>query len=219
MSVLSECSYDELFDLEHIKKLLWEDDRVTGVFTGCCSSTKEGITAHIEEVLYDDSFLRDAHICGIDHYVIEEDRKLAGYNLIVTSETQLTAGYIYSAYHNLWRIEESFRVMKSQLDARPVYLQKKETITGHFLICYLSVLLLRLLQFKELKNEFSTEELMDFTRSFKAVKISDRKYINLLRSSDLINRLADKTNLPLKNYYLSLTDIKNVLNHRFRSAV
>lgn len=154
-------------------------------------------------------------VATINSAAIEEDRKLAGYNLIVTSETQLTAGYIYSAYHNLWRIEESFRVMKSQLDARPVYLQKKETITGHFLICYLSVLLLRLLQFKELKNEFSTEELMDFTRSFKAVKISDRKYINLLRSSDLINRLADKTNLPLKNYYLSLTDIKNVLNHRF----
>ena len=70
MSVLSECSYDELFDLEHIKRLLWGDDRVTGVFSGCCSSTTEGITAHIDEVLYDDSFLRDAHICGIDHYVM-----------------------------------------------------------------------------------------------------------------------------------------------------
>lgn len=154
-------------------------------------------------------------VATINTSAIEEDKKLAGYNLIVTSETYLSSEYIYSAYHNLWRIEESFKVMKSQLDARPVYLQKKETITGHFLICYLSVLLLRLLQFKELNNEFSTEEIMEFARSFKVVKISDRKYINLLRSSVLINRLAIKTSLPLKNYYLNLTDIKNVLNHRF----
>ncbi len=52
--------------------------------------------------------------------------------MIITSETQMEASEIYAAYHNLWRIEESFRVMKSQLDARPVYMQKQETLTGHF---------------------------------------------------------------------------------------
>ena len=67
---------------------------------------------------------------------IENARKLAGYNLMVTSELSMSAEEIYAAYHNLWRIEESFRIMKSQLDARPVYLQKEDTITGHFLICY-----------------------------------------------------------------------------------
>ena len=61
-------------------------------------------------------------------------------------------------YHNLWRIEESFRIMKSQLDARPVYLQKEDTITGHFLICYLSVVLTRLLQIYALKDKYGTEE-------------------------------------------------------------
>ena len=55
--------------------------------------------------------------------------ELAGYNLMVTSETNMSASEIYAAYHNLWRIEESFRIMKSQLDARPIYLQKEETIT------------------------------------------------------------------------------------------
>ena len=71
-----------------------------------------------------------------------------------------------NAYHNLWRIEESFRIMKSQLDARPVYLQKQDTIVGHFLICYLAVLLTRLLQFKILKNGYSSEELFEFVRDF-----------------------------------------------------
>ena len=41
------------------------------------------------------------------------------------------------SYHKLWRIEESFKIIKSDLDARPVFLQKENTIKGHFLICYL----------------------------------------------------------------------------------
>ena len=79
---------------------------------------------------------------------IENDKKLAGYNMIVTSEINMADSEIYAACHNLWRIEESFKIMKSQLDSRPVFLQKEDTITGHFLICYLSVLLVRLLQIK-----------------------------------------------------------------------
>lgn len=63
---------------------------------------------------------------------IEKARKMAGYNLLVTSETGMTDSEIYAAYHNLWRIEESFRIMKSQLDARPVYLQKKKRSQATF---------------------------------------------------------------------------------------
>lgn len=80
--------------------------------------------------------------------LIKKSLELAGYNMLVTSEISMNDKAVYDAYHNLWRIEESFRIMKSQLDARPVYLQKQDTITGHFLICYLAVLLTRLLQFK-----------------------------------------------------------------------
>lgn len=57
---------------------------------------------------------------------IENARRFAGYNMIVTSEIHMAASKVYAAYHNLWRIEESFRVMKSQLDARPVYLQNRK---------------------------------------------------------------------------------------------
>ena len=59
----------------------------------------------------------------INYDVIDRERSLAGYNMIVTSETMMDEKNIYSTYHNLWRIEESFRVMKTDLDARPVYLQ------------------------------------------------------------------------------------------------
>jgi len=96
---------------------------------------------------------------------------MAGYNLLVTSEIKMRADDIYNTYHNLWRIEESFKVMKTYLDARPVYLQKTASIHGHFLICYLAVLLIRLLQFKVLKNKYCTEKLIKFIREFRIVKL------------------------------------------------
>ncbi len=151
----------------------------------------------------------------INEKAIENAKKLAGYNMIVTSEIRMTASEIYAAYHNLWRIEESFRIMKSQLDARPVFMQKQETITGHFLICYLSVLLTRLFQIHVLKDEYGTEEIFDFIRDFRVVKISDRKYINLTRSSSFIKDLTAQTDLPLTSYFLGNEDINKMLSHRF----
>lgn len=146
---------------------------------------------------------------------INKSLKLAGYNLLVSSETRMRAAEIYSAYHNLWRIEESFRIMKSQLDARPVYLHKEDTITGHFLICYLAVLLTRLLQFKILKNEYCSEDLFDFIHDFRVARISDRKYINLTKATIFIKELASLTGLPLTSYFLNDGEIKKMLSHRF----
>lgn len=151
----------------------------------------------------------------INEKAIESAKKMAGYNMIITSEIKMNAREVYAAYHNLWRIEESFRIMKSQLDARPVYLQKKETITGHFLICYLAVLLTRLLQIHILKDDYGSEELFDFMRDFRVAKISDRKYINLTRSTSFIKDFSQRTGLPLTSYFLGNEDINKVLSHRF----
>lgn len=147
--------------------------------------------------------------------LIQKSLELAGYNMLVTSEISMDGKDIYTGYHNLWRIEESFRVMKSQLDARPVYLQKEDTIIGHFLICYLAVLLTRLLQFKILQNNYCTEDLFEFIRDFRVAKISDRKYINLSRGTTFIKEFATLCNLPLTSYFLSESDIKKMLSHRF----
>lgn len=154
-------------------------------------------------------------IVTINEKAVRKAKALAGYNLLVTSEVRMADRKVYSTYHNLWRIEESFRIMKSQLDARPVYLQKEETITGHFLICYLAVLLTRLLQFKILGNRHCSEDILGFMKQFKVVKVSDRKYINLTRSSPFIHEFSDVTSLPLTSYFLSEGDLKKMLSHRF----
>lgn len=153
---------------------------------------------------------------SINQNKIDEDLKLAGYNLLVTSEINMSEKDIYDTYHNLWRIEESFRVMKSDLDARPVYLQKENTIKGHFLICYLSVLLLRLFQFKVLNNKYGTPEIIRFTRNFKFIEASP-KYINISKSSSLIKDLSKLLDLPLTHYYLTERDFNKIKNFKFNN--
>lgn len=152
---------------------------------------------------------------SINQEAIKSDLMLAGFNLLVTSEIKMKANEIYGTYHNLWRIEESFKMMKSYLDARPVFLQKIASIHGHFLICYLSVLLLRLLQFKVFNNKYCTEQLIDFIRDFRAVKLERNKYVNITSSSDFVKDLAAELKLPITNYFLKESQIKKMLDHKF----
>lgn len=151
---------------------------------------------------------------SINRDAIDKDLELAGFNLLVTSETKMKADDIYSTYHNLWRIEESFKAMKSYLDARPVFLQKIASIHGHFLICYLSVFLLRLLQFKVLENKYCTEELIKFIKEFRVVKLEHNKYVNITSSSEFIKGLAIELGLPITNYFLNESQIKKMLNYK-----
>ena len=163
-------------------------------------------------VLFTDKSGKKAQVT-IDEDAIDRDLKLAGYNLLVTSETRMRDQDIYETYHNLWRIEESFKIMKSDLDARPAFCQKEETIKGHFLICYLTVLLERILQFKILENTYGTSEIFEFVRDFRVTK-AETKYINTARSSEIICGLAEKFGLPLTNYFLTETQIRSILKQK-----
>lgn len=150
----------------------------------------------------------------VNQEAIDKDLRFAGYNLLVTSEIDMSDADMYNTYHNLWRIEESFKIMKSDLDARPVFLQKEETIKGHFLICYLTVLIERIFQFKVLEDKYSTNEIFKFIKNFKVTK-AETKYINTTTSSNFINELSDMLSLPLTNYFLTENQIKSILNYKF----
>lgn len=150
---------------------------------------------------------------SINQDAIDKDLKFAGYNLLVTSEVEMKDTDIYHTYHNLWRIEESFKIMKSDLDARPVFLQREDTIKGHFLICYLTVLLERLFQFKVLGNEYSTSDIFQFIKDFKVTK-GETKYINTTKSTEFVRDLSEKLKLPLTNYFLTETQIKSILKYK-----
>lgn len=146
----------------------------------------------------------------MNQQAVEKDLLLAGYNLIVTSETKMKDEDIYNTYHNLWRIEESFRIMKSDLDARPVFVQKVNSIKGHFLICYITVLLERLFQFRTLHDAYGASEIFGFCKNFRVTK-TDHNYINTTTDSDFVTHLAEKTGLPLRNFLLTESQINSIL--------
>ena len=142
---------------------------------------------------------------------IDEDLSLAGYNLIVTSELDMDPSEIYDTYHCLWKIEECFRITKSFLEGRPAYLQIKERLYGHFLICYLSLFLLRVLEIKCFNNEVSSYDVIEFIRDFRIADKGDGTYINLSSNQKVNDKIKKATGLSnLDALYLSKNEIDNL---------
>lgn len=132
---------------------------------------------------------------SLDEDKIAEEEKLDGYYMIVSSEFDKTDDEIIDIYRGLWRIEETFKVTKSELDARPVYVSRKEHIEAHFLTCFISLVLARVLQYK-----------------------LDKKYSvgKILESLSKCNCSNYHENYYLFDYYdVVLKDIGNILNINF----
>lgn len=143
---------------------------------------------------------------------IEEDMAFAGYNLLVTSETGKTAKEIYEAYRGLWRIEESFRAMKTYLEARPVFLQTLESIYGHFTVCYLALTLLRLIELKVFKDEVPLGRIVDFIRELSVTVAADGTYVSNVMRSQTLKTVQKRYSLSkLDNAYLTKKDVSNIL--------
>lgn len=95
----------------------------------------------------------------IDDNKINEDALYDGYFCIITSELDYDYKKILEVYGNLWKIEESFRITKSDLEVRPIYVSNESRINGHFLTCYVALVLIRLLQYK-MSNTMSVERIV-----------------------------------------------------------
>ena len=132
----------------------------------------------------------------IDQEKIEKDLKYCGYNMLITSETTIPAKEIYNVYHRLWRIEESFRILKTDLCARPAYLQGKYKIYGHFLMCYLALVFIRYVELIVLKDEIPAISIINFIRKFEVFD-NEELYVNLLKKRYCIDNLISITNLPI----------------------
>lgn len=112
----------------------------------------------VENYVDDTGEVANRKVVTINHEKAENDSKYDGYFAIVTSRLDLDEPKIREMYHGLWRIEDSFRVTKSDLTARPVFVKTDEHIKSHFLICYISLVTLRILQTK-MQYELSTERI------------------------------------------------------------
>lgn len=150
---------------------------------------------------------------SLNNEKIEEDMSFAGYNLIVTSELDVPEERVYEIYHGLWRIEECFRVMKSYLEARPVYLQKEDFIYGHFTICYLALTILRLLEIKVFEDKIPLGRLVEFIRQYSVTDTGEGTYINNAIRSKTFLEIKERLGLSkLGNLTLKKRDIDLLLN-------
>ncbi|WPX07795.1 IS1634 family transposase [Anaerocellum danielii] len=117
----------------------------------------------------------------LNEEAIKEDERFDGYYAIQTSKLDLTAEEILRAYHDLWKIEESFRVMKSSLEVRPIFHWTEKRIRGHFVVCFLAFLLERTLEFKlrEKGKDMSSEKIKEAINSmnFMQIDVEGRKIL------------------------------------------
>ena len=127
--------------IEKAKRLLENPEKIK-------ASNKRGGRKYIGQVNAD----KEKTAFTLDLNKIEQDAKFDGYYAITTSEKSMSATDIMDAYHTLWKIEESFRIMKTTLELRPVYHSKPKRIAGHFVVCFLAFLIERKMELL-LKNE------------------------------------------------------------------
>ena len=151
-------------------------------------------------------------IPSLNQEKIDEDLSFDGYNLLVTSEINKSAQDIYNTYHGLWRIEESFRVMKTYLEARPVYLQNKESIYGHFTICYMALTILRLIELKVFNDELPIGQIIEFIRNYNITETLEGSFINNATKSNTLSIIQKRYGLSkLDNIQLRKKDVENIL--------
>jgi transposase len=144
-----------------------------------------------------------------DSEKLAEDEKYDGYYSIVTSELEMSEKQIIDTYRGLWEIEETFKVTKGTLEARPVYVSREDRIGAHFLICFISLVIIRLIQ-KATNRRFSAEKIVSCLNNITCSNEQDNLYLFNYRSeiSDLI---GEKLGIDFTAKRLRLGEIKNIL--------
>lgn len=141
---------------------------------------------------------------------IKEEEKFDGYYSIVTSEKNLTDKEIRDIYKGLWKIEESFKITKSDLETRPVFVWTKEHIEAHFLTCFISLVILRLIEYKT-NRKYSTSSIINSLKNYTSNNLEHDIYLQNF-TNEIIKDLSNIYNLDLSRKYLTLSEIKKILN-------
>jgi transposase len=132
----------------------------------------------------------------IDPQKVEDNAKWDGFFGFYTNNSSLSNKQIVQTYQMLWRIENSFRVLKTTLDLRPVYHWTEKRIQGHIMICFLSLYLLRAIEYKINRQEklnISTDEIFDHLDKIRAVTINAFRKQVVMRTE-----ITDENNLILR---------------------
>lgn len=175
-------------------------------------ATSYGASGYIKNIEYDKEtgeILKTCKKLDMDWDKLREEEALDGYYAIVTSEYKESSDSIIEMYRGLWRIEESFRVTKSDLEARPVYVSREDHIQAHFLTCFVALVIARIL---EIKTEYkhSIGKLLESLGKAECSHI-DQNYYLFDYYDDVLKDIGDKLELDFSRKTLSLGEIKKIL--------
>lgn len=167
--------------------------------------------------------LADASIKKVNYDKFKEDEKFDGFFCIITSELNYDYKKILEVYHHLSYIEESFRITKSDLETRPIFVTKDKHIDGHLLTCFVSLIVIRLLQYKMGEQKISAERLKSVLTLCTCEKMNDllihldsvsgQYDFKKITSNDLKEYLSLKLNKnedQIRNDFINITNCFNI---------
>jgi transposase len=147
---------------------------------------------------------KDTYIFNKEKY--ERDLSLDGYYTIVTNNLDLHPFDIIKHYRQLSKIEESFKVTKTDLEGRPIYVWTESHIKGHFLTCYLALLFYRILQHK-LDNKYPVHQIKEAIKTANCIEIAQGIY-KMIPSTPLFYELSKHMNKDFGYEFMKVGDIK-----------
>ena len=157
-----------------------------------------------------DGEIADKSLYALDEERIREEAMYDGFYAVVTN-LEDDPSEIIKINKRRWEIEENFRIMKSDFEARPVYVQRDDRIKAHFLTCYISLLVYRLLE-KKLGEEFTCNQILETLRKMNVTLLSkDSGYIPAYKRTKLTD--------ALHNTFKFRTDFEFITKSSMRSII
>jgi transposase len=188
---------------------------------------RERLVEKAKELLKEPARIRASNRRGSKRFILEKgekeeyclneeaiaaDEKFDGYYAIQTSLLDLKAEKVLEAYHTLWKIEESFRIMKSTLEVRPIFHWTERRIKGHFVVCFLAFLLERTLEYKLKMNGImmSPNKIREALNSmmFTEVEINGQLYLIKMKLSEGANKILRVLRIAPPKNVLSIEEAK-----------
>ena len=175
-------------------------------------ATSYGAAKYVKKVEYDKEtgeILTASSILDINEDLIREEEALDGYYMLLTSEMDTPDDKIIDMYRGLWRIEESFKITKSELEARPVYVWTNEHIEAHFLTCFVALTLSRILEMK-LEHKYSAGRILE-SLSKASCSLIQQNYYMFDYFDEVLKDIGDLMNIDFAKRVRTLGDIKQTL--------
>ena len=151
-------------------------------------------------------------VCELDLDKIRDEEKYDGFYAVITNLEDDICG-ILKINRQRWEIEENFRIMKTDFEARPVYVRREDRIKAHFLTCYISLLVYRLLE-KRIGNNYTCNEILSTLRSMQVTLLSKESgYIPSYKRTDLTDDLHKAFGFHTDYEFISKSAMRSIIKN------